>query len=200
MRMKAYYYEFASTGIEAVDRILSAVAVAGKMFHNTASWNDDCYDDVPTTVVGRIQKAADEAALAFRQHAVPLDEVQAPPDAAVAGRLDRSFGDLERALLVSIGEQQRNASPDNALIALLCDSVRAIREHVEYVQRTPAPAPPRTVTRSVWVCLVDTVPERAHATPHDASECERYRGTYKHLRVDFQVPDGEPSAEGKVSE
>lgn len=42
MRMDAYYYGFAPTGIANIDRILSAVACAGKAYHHTENWCDDC--------------------------------------------------------------------------------------------------------------------------------------------------------------
>jgi hypothetical protein len=44
MRMNAYYYAFQPTGVEAIDRILSAVACAGKAYHHTSQWTDDVWD------------------------------------------------------------------------------------------------------------------------------------------------------------
>lgn len=41
MRMQAYYYGFEPTGVEAIDRILAAVACAGKSSHHTDGWQDD---------------------------------------------------------------------------------------------------------------------------------------------------------------
>jgi len=44
LRMDAYYYGFTPTGECAVDKILSAVAHAGKAFHSTEEWSDtNCY-------------------------------------------------------------------------------------------------------------------------------------------------------------
>ena len=43
-RMNAYYFRFDSTGVGAVDAILSAVAIAGKGAHHTEDWNDDNSD------------------------------------------------------------------------------------------------------------------------------------------------------------
>lgn len=42
MRMNAYYYAFSKTESHAIDKILSAVACAGKAYHHTESWQDDC--------------------------------------------------------------------------------------------------------------------------------------------------------------
>ena len=59
LRMLAYYYGFEATGVEAVDRILSAVAVAGKGSHHTESWEENGY-------IHAIQVAANDAAEAFQ--------------------------------------------------------------------------------------------------------------------------------------
>jgi len=62
--MDAYHYSFTETGTREIDLILSAVACAGKAYHNT-----DCWDDAPTykkgdqrTEAGKIQDAGAEAA------------------------------------------------------------------------------------------------------------------------------------------
>ena len=64
LRMGAYYYGFSQTGARAVDKVLSAVACAGKAFHHTSEWNDDATFPGHTgdTPVDWIQNAADEAA------------------------------------------------------------------------------------------------------------------------------------------
>ncbi len=65
LRMNAYYYGFDDTGIDAIDRILSAVACAGKTFHHTECWNDEAkpYDGhFGRTPIEWIQNAADDAA------------------------------------------------------------------------------------------------------------------------------------------
>ena len=66
MRMYAYYYGFNPTGVDLIDRILSAVACAGGAYHNTEYWTDpiDPYEDVfrGGTCVEWIQNAADDAA------------------------------------------------------------------------------------------------------------------------------------------
>ena len=69
MRMEAYYYEFKPTGVELVDRILSAVASAGKSYHHTEDWNESgagkegfLRGDTP---IDWIQNAAHDAAVAM---------------------------------------------------------------------------------------------------------------------------------------
>jgi hypothetical protein len=64
LRMDAYYYGFDRTGCDAVNRILSAVACAGKAFHSTEDWNDEAGDwgGKGKTPVEWIQNAANEAA------------------------------------------------------------------------------------------------------------------------------------------
>lgn len=67
-RMNAYYYGFTPTGVEEIDRILSAVACAGKAYHHTESWRDET-DPWPHLRGGSpaewIQNAADDAARAI---------------------------------------------------------------------------------------------------------------------------------------
>lgn len=66
--MDAYYYGFTPTGVEAIDKILSAVACAGKAFHHTESWNENAETWDPhtgETPVDWIQNAANEAAAAL---------------------------------------------------------------------------------------------------------------------------------------
>lgn len=64
MRMSAYYYGFDATGIPQIDLILSAVACAGKAFHHTESWDDECVwpGHSGTTPQQWIQNAANAAA------------------------------------------------------------------------------------------------------------------------------------------
>jgi hypothetical protein len=42
LRMNAYYYGFGETGVPEIDKILSAVACAGKAYHHTEDWTNDC--------------------------------------------------------------------------------------------------------------------------------------------------------------
>jgi hypothetical protein len=64
-QMDAYYYGFTPTGVEIVDRILSAVAVAGKAYHHTESWTDQDEWTNPSHAA-RIQQAAEAAATSLR--------------------------------------------------------------------------------------------------------------------------------------
>ncbi|CAG9225662.1 hypothetical protein [Burkholderia vietnamiensis] len=68
-RMDAYYYGFSPTGIAIIDRILSAVACAGKSFHHTEDWDNHCtpYEHLRgETVTDWIQNAANDAADALK--------------------------------------------------------------------------------------------------------------------------------------
>ena len=69
LRMNAYWYSFSRTGVIEIDRILSAVASAGKGCHNTEDWTD--YPKEDDNYIMRIQKAADDAAKAWRHDALP---------------------------------------------------------------------------------------------------------------------------------
>lgn len=61
LRMDAYYYGFDLTGCEPIDKILAAVALAGKLMHHTECWGDNLYFDDPGPVE-IIQHFANEAA------------------------------------------------------------------------------------------------------------------------------------------
>lgn len=63
-RMDAYYYSFDRTGVGAIDRVLSAVATAGKRAHLTEDWNDG-YHGAPSCVE-EIQAAAEASAKEVR--------------------------------------------------------------------------------------------------------------------------------------
>lgn len=63
--MEAYYYGFAPTGVIEIDRILSAVARAGKAYHHTEDWLNEDSDGI--SPIDRIQAAADAAAKAWRK-------------------------------------------------------------------------------------------------------------------------------------
>ena len=72
-RMRAYYYGFKPTGVEAIDLILHAIACAGKAYHHTDQWNEECsgYGEcIGNSPIEWIQNAADQAA---KQWPVPHD-------------------------------------------------------------------------------------------------------------------------------
>lgn len=67
LRMNAYYFGFTATGVELVDRVLSAVAHAGKGYHHTESWTEPTENYGPFRggeygYAGWIQRAAEDAA------------------------------------------------------------------------------------------------------------------------------------------
>jgi hypothetical protein len=59
--MRAYYHEFTPTGVDHIDAILEAVAMAGKAYHNTGDWSD-AEEYGPRGYWDLIQKCADTAA------------------------------------------------------------------------------------------------------------------------------------------
>lgn len=77
----------------------------------------------------------DEACKAMRKgrKKIPLDLP------VVAGRMDCSIRDHEQACLVLLDQEQRKISPDNRIIATLCDSVKMGREWAERVRQRPDP-------------------------------------------------------------
>jgi len=69
LRMEAYYYSFNSTNCRVIDEILSAVACAGKAYHNTSEWDEpiNWKDDEGPSYADSIQSAADRAANHIRK-------------------------------------------------------------------------------------------------------------------------------------
>lgn len=71
LRMNAYYFGFDETGERSVDRVLSAVACAGKAFHHTEQWGEPCEAYMSETKGNScrewIQNAANDAAAEHKQ-------------------------------------------------------------------------------------------------------------------------------------
>lgn len=70
MRMDAYYYRFDSTGVLEIDKILSAIAWAGKSYHHTCDWCEDAnpYEShTGQSPIEWIQNAANEAAMLYKK-------------------------------------------------------------------------------------------------------------------------------------
>lgn len=66
-RMDAYYFGFERTGVDAIDKILSAVACAGKAYHHTEWWGEEDLSGpwpphTGASCIDWIQNAANEAA------------------------------------------------------------------------------------------------------------------------------------------
>lgn len=59
--MRAYFHTFTPTGVDAVDAILEAIAMAGKSYHNTIDWGDADHLG-PNGYWDLIQQRANEAA------------------------------------------------------------------------------------------------------------------------------------------
>lgn len=80
MRMNAYYYSFEPTGELPIDRILSAVASAGKAYHLTEDWGCECdgegYGQTGSTPVAWIQQAANAAASGAKRDAATLARIR----------------------------------------------------------------------------------------------------------------------------
>lgn len=67
LRGYGYYLAFDYTGVEAVDRILAALHLASKAYHNTEGWNEEMSGrDDDYSYSDLIQQAANEAAQSFR--------------------------------------------------------------------------------------------------------------------------------------
>jgi hypothetical protein len=69
-RFDAYYFGFEPTGVEEIDKILSAICFAGKGYHHTQDWGeekDDYGDYKGGSYIMWIQNSANEAAEKFKK-------------------------------------------------------------------------------------------------------------------------------------
>jgi len=115
LRMSAYYYGFTATGIPNIDRILSAVACAGKAFHHTEDWHQKAEPfrgHAGSNPIEWIQNAANDAAKAASEIAALRRRV-AQLEAAAREVCDHPTLDrvvrLETALSTPTGSD--NAAP-----------------------------------------------------------------------------------------
>lgn len=101
LRMDAYYYGFDATGVESVDIILSAIAHAGKAFHHTEDWNNECGERGDERIKGKsavdwIQNAAEDAAFTVKDLIARIDALKAQVAAQEQSHKD---------ILQSVGEE-----------------------------------------------------------------------------------------------
>lgn len=107
LRMNAYYYAFYPTGCYPVDRILSAVACAGKAFHNTDCWTEECapYDghfgEMP---IDWIQNAANDCSTDFKSAYAAGRKAERERCAMIAEDEAIEHNDGEESYLCGAGE------------------------------------------------------------------------------------------------
>ena len=106
LRLNAYYYGFDATGVIEVDRILAAVAIAGKGYHHTEHWSDDPGGG-ELSPVEKIQMWALRAAEAITQMRTAPAGTTTPTDAKLSG--DEFYAQL--CVLVRRAEKVRAATP-----------------------------------------------------------------------------------------
>lgn len=120
MRMDAYYYGFDRTGCDEVDKILSAVAHAGKSFHHTEQWNENAHTAeylTGNTPNDWIQNAANEAAQTIADLRARLKRVEEERDRlkhrlelatnAYLAHKDKDAVELKKALAAQEAELDR---------------------------------------------------------------------------------------------
>lgn len=139
LRMDAYYYGFDATGVESVDIILSAIAHAGKAFHHTEDWNNECGERGDERIKGKsavdwIQNAAEDAAFTVKDLIARIDALKAQVAAQEQSHRDilQSVGEeatRQIEALEAVRKRQR-AELDAAEI----NSTRNIREIATHLQ------------------------------------------------------------------
>lgn len=125
LRMNAYYYAFEPTGVFAVDRILSAVAAAGKAYHHTEDWCDPGKNGLSN--VDYIQQAAVDAAAAL---ATARAEARNAALEEAAKVHDERVKDLRWNLRLARGDE--HAASIQREITVHEDSATAIRALIEH--------------------------------------------------------------------
>jgi hypothetical protein len=121
--MDAYYYVFERTGVDCIDKILSAVACAGKAYHRTEDWSENCYpwnDHTGMTPIVWIQNAANEAAEVY----VETGAVPSP------GRVEGAIGNLYSQLyhLRKGGNYREEYEAMKTLAKMLHEDMALMRE------------------------------------------------------------------------
>lgn len=120
MRMMAYYYAFSPTGVEMVDRILSAVACAGKAYHGTDCWADNCepYEaahrgECPVEWIYYAAEDLAKAIIALRDTATPSVGASSGPNAEAGESLahtDHPARHFDRTCPACIAEGRTGAN------------------------------------------------------------------------------------------
>jgi len=177
LRMDAYYYGFTETGVEAIDRILSAVAHAGKGYHHTESWGDEGLDDMGEfhggNYVAWIQNAANDAA---RTLASPLSAPpQEPTGASPQAEMSEDMGD---GWYVTVGRwgdsivtiEQRCLSGKADLSDEDAALIRGAAKHLQAFIGQPAPVSP--VEPTTDLAIIEKCNARARQTATFLSNLE----------------------------
>ena len=93
-------------------------------------------ESAEATRMGRLRHLVDKAEDIARRALDRVDELEALP--SVAGRMvTGTLADLMRRAQRFLADEQDKPMPDNALIGVLCDTVRLVREHVDAQKRPP---------------------------------------------------------------
>jgi hypothetical protein len=138
LRMEAYYYGFRKTGNSSVDRILSAVACAGKSYHRTEDWCERSTAWIGhegDTPVEWIQNAADDA----NDSMIRLERELATANARLSANevlLSRAKEDAEKANAKIAELQGQIACPPSCINAdseVCAECKRKVRE--DYANR-----------------------------------------------------------------
>jgi hypothetical protein len=128
LRMNAYYYAFAFTGVFEIDRILSAVACAGKSFHMTADWGDDA-EPWPhlrgNCAADWIQNAADDAAEKLKSRLLsPAIDSQATETVTREDVIDEE----DWVAFLHIESSNMQCVQPSRAITFLCKMIRALKQ------------------------------------------------------------------------
>lgn len=140
LRFDAYYYGFTPTGSKFINRILSAVACAGKAYHNTVDWNDEThpYEKVfrGSTPIEWIQNAADDAADFLQAQR----EAQAAPPPTPKG-LERWREILAEEMASDKHASSKESELQNSIVNAALSAIRRSVEEALVAAHAPKGAP-----------------------------------------------------------
>lgn len=105
LRFDSYYFGLAPTGVVEIDRILAAIALAGRASHHTDGWSENYFDG--PSPAERICDAAEAAAKAFKSRDAARDlairaAVVEVLSTYIKTRLDYTKKTLERGISVEV--------------------------------------------------------------------------------------------------
>jgi hypothetical protein len=200
MRMDAYYYGFDKTGEHAVDKVLSAVACAGKALHHTDEWSTyvvegDYGHGEKLTPIEWIQNAAKEAAKETAQLRAELEQARVENE-QLSKRLRDGIASGDRvcdnpvcdAVIIRRDSGRRECAHGHPLRWVAIDSQKDVLSRAEAAEAELEQARVRIAELECWANSYSDV--RAHVNmckELEQARAERDEAVARLGRADFMV-------------
>ena len=160
MRLDAYYYSFYPTGEEMVDRVLSAVACAGKSYHHTDSWSEP-NEAIVSQPFLRGESATEQIQNAAIDASATLSEVRADRD-RLAAEVERLRKDVAYQHDINIRDEESCAE---ALASAHQDQLAAEQERDAAIAARDSAVAERDAARELHTLAVKDWREFIDANP-----------------------------------